>query len=44
MLHRHGTNSDQGGLLTEAINKHPHSVLLDKIEKAHLAPSSPTVI
>ncbi|HEY5754197.1 MAG TPA: ATP-dependent Clp protease ATP-binding subunit ClpA [Steroidobacter sp.] len=27
---------DQGGLLTEAINKHPHSVLLlDEIEKAH---------
>lgn len=28
---------DQGGLLTEAINKHPHAVLLlDEIEKAHL--------
>ncbi|NLG77223.1 MAG: AAA domain-containing protein, partial [Xanthomonadaceae bacterium] len=27
---------DQGGLLTEAINKHPHYVLLlDEIEKAH---------
>ncbi len=27
---------EQGGLLTEAINKHPHSVLLlDEIEKAH---------
>ncbi|ALG67599.1 ATP-dependent Clp protease ATP-binding subunit ClpA [Beggiatoa leptomitoformis] len=27
---------DQGGLLTESINKHPHSVLLlDEIEKAH---------
>ena len=27
---------DQAGLLTEAINKHPHSVLLlDEIEKAH---------
>ncbi len=27
---------DQGGLLTEAIRKHPHSVLLlDEIEKAH---------
>jgi len=27
---------DEGGLLTEAINKHPHSVLLfDEIEKAH---------
>ena len=27
---------DQGGLMTEAINKHPHSVLLlDEIEKAH---------
>ncbi len=27
---------DQGGLLTEDINKHPHSVLLlDEIEKAH---------
>ncbi|MCD6055519.1 MAG: ATP-dependent Clp protease ATP-binding protein [Gammaproteobacteria bacterium] len=27
---------DQGGLLTENINKHPHSVLLlDEIEKAH---------
>ncbi|MDX2504883.1 MAG: ATP-dependent Clp protease ATP-binding subunit ClpA [Gammaproteobacteria bacterium] len=27
---------DQGGLLTEAINKHPHSILLlDEIEKAH---------
>ncbi|MGB0267640.1 MAG: ATP-dependent Clp protease ATP-binding subunit ClpA, partial [Pseudomonadales bacterium] len=27
---------DQGGLLTEAISKHPHSVLLlDEIEKAH---------
>ena len=27
---------DQGGLLTEAINKHPHSVLLlDEVEKAH---------
>ncbi len=27
---------DQGGLLTEAANKHPHSVLLlDEIEKAH---------
>ncbi|SDX77756.1 ATP-dependent Clp protease ATP-binding subunit ClpA [Allochromatium warmingii] len=27
---------DQGGLLTEQINKHPHSVLLlDEIEKAH---------
>ena len=27
---------DQGGLLTEAVNKHPHSViLLDEIEKAH---------
>ena len=27
---------DQGGLLTEAINKHPYSVLLlDEIEKAH---------
>ncbi len=27
---------DQGGLLTEAINKHPHSVLLfDEMEKAH---------
>jgi len=27
---------DQGGLLTEAINKHPHAVLLlDEIEKAH---------
>jgi len=27
---------DQGGLLTEEINKHPHSVLLlDEIEKAH---------
>lgn len=28
---------DQGGLLTDAIRKHPHSVLLlDEIEKAHL--------
>ena len=28
---------DQGGLLTEAINQHPHSVLLlDEIEKAHV--------
>ena len=27
---------DQGGLLTESVNKHPHSViLLDEIEKAH---------
>lgn len=27
---------DQGGLMTEAINKHPHSVLLlDEVEKAH---------
>ncbi len=27
---------DQGGLLTDAVNKHPHSVLLlDEIEKAH---------
>jgi len=27
---------DQGGLLTEAVTKHPHSiVLLDEIEKAH---------
>jgi ATP-dependent Clp protease ATP-binding subunit ClpA len=27
---------DEGGLLTEAVNKHPHSiVLLDEIEKAH---------
>jgi len=27
---------DQGGLLTEAVNKHPHSVLLlDETEKAH---------
>ncbi len=27
---------DQGGLLTEAVNKHPHSVvLLDEFEKAH---------
>jgi ATP-dependent Clp protease ATP-binding subunit ClpA len=27
---------DQGGLLTEAINKHPHAVLLlDEIEKSH---------
>jgi ATP-dependent Clp protease ATP-binding subunit ClpA len=27
---------DQGGLLTEAINKHPHCVLLlDEVEKAH---------
>ncbi|MFD2110986.1 ATP-dependent Clp protease ATP-binding subunit ClpA [Thiorhodococcus fuscus] len=27
---------DQGGLLTEQVNKHPHSVLLlDEIEKAH---------
>lgn len=27
---------DQGGLLTEAINRHPHAVLLfDEIEKAH---------
>ncbi len=27
---------DQGGLLTEEINKHPHSILLlDEIEKAH---------
>jgi ATP-dependent Clp protease ATP-binding subunit ClpA len=27
---------DQGGLLTEAINKHPHAVLLlDEMEKAH---------
>ena len=27
---------DQGGLLTESINKHPHAVLLfDEIEKAH---------
>lgn len=27
---------DQGGLLTEQINKHPHSVvLLDEVEKAH---------
>lgn len=27
---------DDGGLLTEAVNKHPHSVLLlDEIEKAH---------
>ncbi len=27
---------DQGGLLTEAINKHPHAILLlDEIEKAH---------
>lgn len=28
---------EQGGLLTEAINKHPHAVLLlDEIEKAHM--------
>ncbi len=28
---------EQGGLLTEAINKHPHAILLlDEIEKAHL--------
>lgn len=28
---------EQGGLLTEAINKHPHAVLLlDEIEKAHV--------
>ena len=28
---------DQGGLLTDAVTKHPHSVvLLDEIEKAHL--------
>ncbi len=27
---------DQGGLLTDAIDQHPHSVLLlDEIEKAH---------
>ena len=27
---------DQGGMLTESVNKHPHSViLLDEIEKAH---------
>jgi ATP-dependent Clp protease ATP-binding subunit ClpA len=27
---------DQGGLLTDAVGKHPHSVLLlDEIEKAH---------
>ena len=27
---------DQGGLLTEAVNKHPHAVLLlDEVEKAH---------
>src|SRR4030065_2785202 len=27
---------DQGGLMTDAINKHPHAVLLlDEIEKAH---------
>ncbi|EAS47492.1 hypothetical protein GB2207_01772 [gamma proteobacterium HTCC2207] len=27
---------DQGGLLTDAVNKHPHSiVLLDEVEKAH---------
>jgi ATP-dependent Clp protease ATP-binding subunit ClpA len=27
---------DQGGLLTDAVRKHPHSVLLlDEIEKAH---------
>ena len=27
---------DQGGLLTESVNKHPHSIiLLDEIEKAH---------
>ncbi len=27
---------DQGGLLTEAVTKHPHAVLLlDEIEKAH---------
>ena len=27
---------DQGGLLTEAVNKHPHAILLlDEIEKAH---------
>ena len=27
---------DEGGLLTEAVNKHPHSILLlDEIEKAH---------
>ena len=27
---------EQGGLLTEAIRKHPHTVLLlDEIEKAH---------
>ena len=27
---------DQGGLLTESVNKHPHSVILiDEIEKAH---------
>ena len=27
---------DQGGLLTEAVTKHPHSVvLLDEVEKAH---------
>jgi len=27
---------DQGGLLTEAVNKHPHAVLLlDELEKAH---------
>ncbi|MDH5436400.1 MAG: ATP-dependent Clp protease ATP-binding subunit ClpA [Gammaproteobacteria bacterium] len=27
---------DQGGLMTEAVNKHPHAVLLlDEIEKAH---------
>lgn len=28
---------EQGGLLTEAINKHPHAILLlDEIEKAHI--------
>ena len=27
---------DQGGLLTDAIDQHPHSVLLlDEVEKAH---------
>ncbi len=35
---------DQGGLLTEAVTKHPHSVvLLDEVEKAHPGGVQPSI-
>ena len=35
---------DQGGLLTEAVTKHPHSVvLLDEVEKAHPGSVQPSI-